>query len=50
MDPTRVSRIAQPLDQPVDDAGPVRHLPLAQFPRIGAEPFGSGLDSEGSVE
>ena len=49
-DRARVSRIVQPLGQPVDDAGPVHHLPLRQGARIGAEPLRSNLDSDGSVE
>ena len=49
-DRARVLRIVEPPGQPVDDAGPVHHLPLHQRPRIDAEPFGTGLDSEGSVE
>ena len=49
-DRNRVSWIVEPFGQPVDDAGPVHHLPLRQRPRTGAEPFQPRLDSEGSVE
>ena len=49
-DRTRVSRIVQPLGQPIDEAAALHQLPLHQGSRVRTEPLGAGLEAEGSVE